>query len=240
MMVGITNWQQQVPVPHSFTGSNAWSVPLQPTFETTPKSAVAIAANGIPIFNPLNNRGEDAKIIGELDNWGGHCGKADDYHYHVAPLHLSSTAYPHFPIAIALDGFAIYGSTEPDGTSVQPLDENNGHIYKNSYHYHGINSYPYIMGSMRGKVATDPSTTAPENQITPQPSFSPVREAQSPLNGASIADFSALSTRSYKLTYQLSGNNGYVEYSWDETEKNFTYKLTSPSGAVTNNTYTRK
>ena len=45
------------------------------------KGAVAIAPNGVPIFNPLNNTGEDAYAIGELDQWGGHCGKADDYHY---------------------------------------------------------------------------------------------------------------------------------------------------------------
>ena len=32
------------------------------------KGAIAIAANGIPIFNPLNNRGEDTEAFGELDN----------------------------------------------------------------------------------------------------------------------------------------------------------------------------
>jgi len=31
MMVGITNWQQQVPVPQNYTGSNAWRIPLVPT-----------------------------------------------------------------------------------------------------------------------------------------------------------------------------------------------------------------
>jgi len=79
MMVGITSWQQQVPIPQPYNGSNSWSIPLQPEFATTPLSlksnlmmgAVAIAANGIPIFNALNNRGDDAFIFGELDNWGG-------------------------------------------------------------------------------------------------------------------------------------------------------------------------
>ncbi len=96
MMVGITSWQQQVPVPQSYTGSNSWSIPLQPEFSASPlsksshllKGAMAVGVNGIPIFNPLNNRGEDAKAFGELDDWGGHCGKADDYHYHIPPTHL--------------------------------------------------------------------------------------------------------------------------------------------------------
>ncbi|WP_351125483.1 YHYH protein, partial [Shewanella sp. T24-MNA-CIBAN-0130] len=81
-----------------YTDDNSWVIPLQPELADEPlmaqdnfmKGAIAIAANGIPIFNPLNNRGEDAKAVGELDNWGGHSGRADDYHYHLAPTHLQS------------------------------------------------------------------------------------------------------------------------------------------------------
>ena len=88
MMVGITSWQQQVPLPQRYTGDNAWRIPLSPVASANPVSikgrflrgAIALAANGIPIFNPQNNRGEVAAEIGELDKWGGHCGRADDYH----------------------------------------------------------------------------------------------------------------------------------------------------------------
>ena len=45
--------------------------------------AIALAVNGMPIFNALNNRGDDAYLAGELDDWGGHAGRADDYHYHM-------------------------------------------------------------------------------------------------------------------------------------------------------------
>jgi hypothetical protein len=91
MMVGITNWQQQVPIPQFYTGTNSWSIPLQPVYASVPlstksnfmKGAVALAVNGIPIFNALNNRSEDSYLIGELDNWGGNCGKGDDYHYNA-------------------------------------------------------------------------------------------------------------------------------------------------------------
>ena len=30
MMIGITNWQQQVPLPQPYAGNNAWRIPLRP------------------------------------------------------------------------------------------------------------------------------------------------------------------------------------------------------------------
>jgi len=115
MMVGITAWQQQVPLPQNYTGHNAWQIPLHPVPAKNPQStkdkflrgAIALAVNGIPIFNPLNNRGDDAFLFGELDEFGGHCGRADDYHYHLAPVHLQKTVGPGLPIAYALDGYPI-------------------------------------------------------------------------------------------------------------------------------------
>jgi hypothetical protein len=91
------------------------------------RGAIALAVNGIPIFNPLNNRGEDAFASGELDDFGGHCGRADDYHYHVAPVHLEKVVGKGNPIAYALDGFPISGYTEPDGAPVKGLDWMGGH-----------------------------------------------------------------------------------------------------------------
>lgn len=96
MMIGITSWQQQVPLPQKYTGTNAWQIPLHPVPAREPQTAksrflrdaIALAVNGVPIFNPLNNRGDDACLFGELDEFGGHCGRADDYHYHLAPVHL--------------------------------------------------------------------------------------------------------------------------------------------------------
>lgn len=246
MMIGITNWQQQVPISQAYSGSNSWSIPLQPAYATTPlstksnfmKGAVAIAVNGIPIFNALNNRGEDALKIGELDNWGGHCGKGDDYHYHAAPLHLS-TLNGLKPIAFALDGFSVYGAKEPDGSSMSSLDSCHGHITTGSvYHYHGTTDYPYVIGAMKGKVTLDPSTTAPENQIIPQAFTKPVRPATTPLNGASITDFVAVGTNGYLLTYKIGTKNGYVKYSWDANNK-YTFILTDIDGVAVTNSYQR-
>ena len=247
MMVGITSWQQQVPIAQPYTGTNHWSIPLAPVYAATPvstktnfmKGAVALAVNGVPIFNALNNRGEDSFLIGELDKWGGHCGKGDDYHYHAAPLHLSSTSGLK-PIAFALDGFAVYGAKEPDGSTMKTLDECHGHLGSNNvYHYHGTNDYPYVVGSMKGKVTLDPSTPAPENQIIPQAFTNPLRPALTPLNGASITTFSAPSSNSYLLTYKIGAKTGSVQYSWTNTNL-YTFVFTDVDGKQTNATYQRK
>lgn len=246
MMIGITNWQQQVPIAQPYNGTNSWSIPLQPDYATIPlstktnllKGAVAVAVNGIPIFNALNNRGEDAYKIGELDNWGGHCGRADDYHYHAAPLHLSATNGLK-PIAFALDGFAVFGSKEPDGTTMNVLDTCHGHVYSGGvYHYHGTTDYPYVVGAMRGKVTVDPATNAPENQVIPQAFTKSVRPATSPLSGAAITDFVAQGTNGYLLTYKRGTKNGYIKYSWDASNK-YTFILTDTAGVVVTNVYQR-
>jgi len=244
MMVGISSWQQQVPIPQDYSGTNHWSIPLQPVYATTPmstrtnfmKGAVAIAVNGIPIFNALNNRGEDSYLIGELDQWGGHCGKGDDYHYHAAPLSLSTTSGLK-PIAFALDGFAVYGAKEPDGTTMQTLDTCHGHIYNNGvYHYHGTTNYPYVVGAMKGKVVTDPTTPAPENQILPQAFAHPIRPALTPLRNAVITGFTAPTSSSYNLTYQLGNRFGHVNYNWT-TNGAYHFEFIDTAGVTTTANY---
>ncbi len=246
MMIGITNWQQQVPITQPYNGTNSWSIPLQPVYAAIPlstktnlmKGAVAVAVNGIPIFNALNNRGEDSYKIGELDNWGGHCGKGDDYHYHAAPLHLS-TLNGLKPIAFAVDGFPVYGSKEPDGSIMNALDTCHGHVGTNGvYHYHGTTEYPYVVGAMKGKVTLDPATTAPENQVIPQAFTKPVRPATNPINGAFITDFVAVGTNGYNLTYKIGSKSGYVKYSWDANNK-YTFILIDTAGVSVTNSYQR-
>lgn len=241
MMKGITNWQQQVPLPMDYSGTNAWSLPRHPQISDAPisarkslyRGAIALAVNGVPIFNALNNRGEDAFLIGELDEWGGHCGRADDYHYHIAPLHLTSVVGAAKPIAYALDGFPIYGATEPDGSTVLALDEFNGHLGEDgSYHYHGTTTYPYINGGLRGKIGS-----IDNDQIEPQPRTTPIRPAGEPLRGATITDFVSTGATSFELTYALNGQTGSIEYSFDSSSISF--EFTSIDGSVTQEKYSR-
>lgn len=239
MMVGIESWQQQVPIAQNYTGTNAWQFPMTPELSDEPVSArtglfrgaIAIAVNGIPIFNALNNRGDDAFLVGELDEFGGHCGRADDYHYHVAPLHLQDVVGPANPIAYALDGFAIYGSVEPDGSPLEELDEYNGHIGADGvYHYHGTTTYPYINGGLVGVVRVS-------DQVEPQPTTTAFRPAGDPLPGATITGFDDHGDGSYRLEYTLDGAVGSVDYTVTDTTVSFVF--TSPTGDVTTETYTR-
>ncbi|MCF7787690.1 MAG: YHYH protein [Prosthecobacter sp.] len=216
MMVGITAWQQQVPLPQNYTGDNAWRIPLNPVPAKTPavveghflRGAIALGVNGIPIFNPQNNRGEVSYEIGELDQWGGHCGRADDYHYHIAPLHLQSVVGKGMPIAYALDGYPIYGLTEPDGSPVGKLDECHGHEdAKVGYHYHASTKRPYLQSAFHGEVVEA------EGQVDPQPRAQGVRPDTAPLRGAEITGFESSGSNSYKLSYQVGGETRSISYS---------------------------
>ncbi len=185
MMVGIRAWQQQVPLPQPFVGQNAWRLPLNRQPADKPisvlseplRGAIALAVNGVPIFCALNNRAEDTYLAGELDNWGGHCGRGDDYHYHIAPVHLESQVGVGNPIAFALDGYPILGLTEADGSAPADLNPFNGHTHDGHFHYHASKTFPYINGGLHGVV------TMRGDQIE-QPRDSPVRPGQPPLPGA--------------------------------------------------------
>jgi hypothetical protein len=231
MMVGISNhgWQQQVPIPQCYIGNNAWPIPLNPVLSANPipvdsihftRGAIAIAVNGVPIFNYHTNTGVDSYLDGQLDNYGGHCGRADDYHYHIAPLHLYNYTTVNLPIAYGLDGFPVFGATEPDGSAMLPLDANHGHMGSNGvYHYHGTNTAPYMIGRMAGQVTEDAS-----HQLVPQPAASPVRPALTPLNGALITSCTPnANNNGYNLTYSLNTLIDSVVYSWT-TNGIYTFK----------------
>lgn len=246
LMSGIKSWQQQVPIPQTYAGASAWRIPLKPVPAKEPMSAkthfmrgaIALAANGVPIFNALNNRGDDAKAFGELDDFGGHCGKADDYHYHDAPVFLEMQLGQSKPIAVALDGYALYGYNEPDGTAVGKLDDFGGHETKAlGYHYHAQKKYPYINGGFHGEVQEV------DGQVDPQPSASHVRTAgsaytQSPLRGAVIKDFTVSPDgKKYELNYTLNGRALSVKYAYND-DKIWTFLYSKPEGGTVSETYT--
>lgn len=242
MMKGIKAWQQQVPIPQPYVSENAWSIPLSPVISATPISAktalftgaIALAVNGIPIFNALNNRGVDSFSIGELDDWGGHCGRSDDYHYHAAPLHLQQKVGTAQPIGYALDGFPLYGLNEPDGAAVTGLDEFNGHFdANNKYHYHSTKTYPYINGGLRGEV------TVSGDQVVPQPRANSPRPATSPLNGAAITNLQSTGTNAWSLEYTINNQIYKVNYSFDYAGA-FVYEFVDPSGNKRTENYTRR
>lgn len=247
MMIGITGWQQQVPIPQCYTtanNNNAWSIPLNPVVASTTipvdtihftRGAIALAVNGIPIFNYHTNTGVDSYLDGQLDNYGGHCGRADDYHYHIAPLVLYNQIAGNKPVAFALDGFAIYGAQEPDGTPMTTLDINHGHYGTNGvYHYHGTppsQGAPYMIGNMVGVVNEDAT-----HQIIPQPTAKSPRPALTPLTGAVITHCLPNSNNNgYNLTYTRAGQAYAVNYYWADTtngRSKYIFDFVSPTGTT--------
>jgi phosphatidylethanolamine-binding protein (PEBP) family uncharacterized protein len=241
MMVGITAWQQQVPLPQKYFDDNAWSIPLKPVPAKEPamikgrflRGAIALAVNGVPIFNPQNNRGEISYEIGELDQWGGHCGRADDYHYHITPLHLQQQAGKGMPVAYSLDGYAIYGLTEPDGSPVGKLDECHGHESSSGYHYHASMKYPYVIGGFHGEVAEV------GEQVDPQPRAQAVREALQQLRGAEITGFESLGKDSYKLSYAVNDDKRSISYSI-KADGTYPFEFDNGSEGKTREVYTAR
>lgn len=214
MMEGITAWQRQIPVPTHYFGTNAWALPLRPVPAAVPQAittnrflqgAIALAANGIPIFNPANNRGEISALVGELDQWGGHCGRADDYHYHAAPLHLTNVVGVELPIAFAMDGYPIFGLVEPDGTEPTGLDTFRGHVGNlGYYHYHASLAPPYVNGGFHGEVVTLVSTNGQGEVVSQagvQPRVNPVRPSGTALAGAAIRVFTNPAPDRFELHY---------------------------------------
>lgn len=241
MMTGITAWQQQVPLPQKYTGNNAWQFPLFPVPAKQPMSAktgffrgaIAIAANGVPIFNPIKNDGRtDTLIAGELDKWGGHSGRGDDYHYHIAPLVLQEKLGKELPVAYALDGYPIFGYSEPDGSIPKDLDSFNGHTSsKLGYHYHATKSYPYLNGGFHGEV------TEQGGQVDPQPRASSPREATSPLRGAKITGFKTSDVgKRYSLSYTVDGRTSRIDYEIN-ADGSVKFDFVDPNGTVRTENY---
>jgi hypothetical protein len=240
MMVGITAWQQQVPIPQPYFGNNAWRIPLEPVVAKKPLSAkshffrgaIALAANGIPIFNPIKNDGKtDTLVAGELDEFGGHCGRADDYHYHIAPTHLQDIVGKGKPVAYALDGYAIYGFTEPDGSKVEGLDQFNGHTTPElGYHYHATKTYPYLNGGFHGEVVER------DGQVDPQPRAAGVREALPPLRGAKITGFESKDNKSFSIKVEVGNETRYVNYVINENGS-VKFDFVDDKGKVRTETY---
>jgi YHYH protein len=171
MMNGITATNLQVPVAQNFFGTKAWKIPLSPAIAATTTSAtdgpIGVAINGVPIFNPCKQGGcqnGDTKVLGELDTCNGHAGRADDYHYHAAPTCLmagqAASYWDTHPVGWALDGFAIFGYNNADGTVATRDGVCGGNTSAVSngpsgYSYHVTNTSPYVLSCFRGTPSSD-------------------------------------------------------------------------------------
>ncbi len=223
MMRGIRATNQQVPVPQNFTGANAWRIPLQPVVSATKTSAldgpIGIAVNGVPIFNPCKQGGcsgpggGDTKVLGELDDCNGHAGRADDYHYHAAPVCLMSeqgTAYwDSHPIGWALDGFAIFGYRNPDGTVATRDAGCGGNTVPHAnapttYAYHVTDVSPYVLSCFHGVPSPDLAGQASK--------FAPLRPPGTPMPSSNMTLETSAASLAIGGTSTMRWDNGGRSY----------------------------
>ncbi len=174
----------------------------------------------------------DTYIAGELDEFGGHCGRADDHQYHVAPLHLVDVVGASNPIGYALDGYALYRIAETDGSTVVGLDQYNGHSYKNGPYHYSSKAYPYVNGGLRGVVQVQ------NDAVTPQPLTTPVRPGgRSPARGQNHWVHLAWAER-YSLEYTLGDRSYFINYSANETSYSFDF-VDPKANSTTTRTYNK-
>lgn len=136
LMVGITATNQQYPTAHDYR----YTFPRTPGVATAPTvpgdGAIGVAVNGVPLFSPWTQAAlrQHTLEAGELDVCGGHAGRGDDYHYHVAPTCLINQLGPQkvekerSPIGIANDGYPILalGWFDPSNSIEGRLDRCQG------------------------------------------------------------------------------------------------------------------
>ena len=135
-MVGITATNQQYPRPHDYS----FTFPRTPAAAAAPtvpgSGAIGVAVNGVPLFSPWTQGAilQHTLDMGELDTCGGHAGRGDDYHYHIAPkclidsLGASKVETQKLPIGIANDGNPIraLGWFQPSASVESQLDKCRG------------------------------------------------------------------------------------------------------------------
>jgi phosphatidylethanolamine-binding protein (PEBP) family uncharacterized protein len=226
MMNGITATNLQVPLAQAFTGSNAWKIPLTPALASATTAVadgpVGIAINGVPIFNPCKQGGcqnGDTKVLGELDVCNGHAGRADDYHYHAAPVCLMADQTAHYwdthPIGWALDGFAIFGYYNADGTTATRDTSCGGNTLTvpnapAGYSYHVTDASPYVMSCLRGTPSPDLAGQGAKYSPLRQPPVTPFPVSNMTLTTDATDGYQVLQfTSAIAFTTTETGSDSY-------------------------------
>ncbi|MEL6525922.1 MAG: YHYH protein, partial [Chloroflexota bacterium] len=141
-------------------------IPTEPIMADTPTNLgtvaqVGIGIDGVPIFADAPSV-LDTGNLPALDVCGGHVDPGGWYHWHATAGDIESS-FDHEGLegvdclyeqstsalfAYAFDGYLIYGSTEPDGSLPEDLDECGGHLgptpdsEEDVYHYHAGLEFP--------------------------------------------------------------------------------------------------
>ncbi|WDE05657.1 YHYH protein [Thalassomonas viridans] len=254
LMNGITGTNEQIPVPVVNYAAPVKLTPQLASSLTTIDAAVGVAVNGVPIYD-YSAQGEldvynydanaDTLVLGQLDNCGGHAGRGDDYHYHVAP-NCMIDAMPNKAddtvIGWGYDGYPLYGNNNPDGSAIEAgtLDVCNGQADESfGYRYHTSVTPPYIIQCLVGEVDTgilprvsplSGDTTGARAHLTP------------PQDGVENLSHVIGEDGSRTMRYDYRGENYYVSYRPSAGTANcydFEQKTVSNGGLIETGTYCR-
>jgi len=232
-MNGITATNLQVPTAQDFQGANGWKIPLAATVASSATAVasgpIGVAINGVPIFNPCDQTGDctensgNTVTEGQLDSCNGHAGRADDYHYHAAPTCLmaeQATSYWNtHPIAWLLDGFAVFGYENADG-STPTRDSCGGSTlsgteiptgYPYAYAYHVTNAFPYITDNcVSGVPSPDLAGQGAKYFVLRQPPVTPFDDTSMTLTTDSTDGYQVLQFSSaLAFTTTETGSDSY-------------------------------
>ena len=156
IMEGIIATNQQFPRPHEYEYkiTRTPKKAEQPTLTDT--GAIGVAVNGVPIFdpytqgpiNPETGKRPNTLYQGELDACGGHAGRGDDYHYHIAPICLIEELGEIYveklkrPIGYAMDGYPIHalGWFDKANDVENELDDCRGMIDEKGNYFYNVMS----------------------------------------------------------------------------------------------------
>lgn len=156
-------------------------LPVDPVMADTPTQLgtvgkVGVALDGVPIFSDAPS----IQMTGHmpaLDTCGGHVDPGGWYHWHATSTDMATVfatedvdadcamdQNPGAQFGYAFDGFALYGSREPDGSEPVGLDQCNGHVAPAAdgaavYHYHARETFPNLPPCLVGVQAQDNFTT---------------------------------------------------------------------------------
>lgn len=228
LMTGITGTNEQVPVPAEYGAP----VILSPTLSGTPltrDAALGVAVNGVPIYD-YTGGGEmsqsdlthhqarhDTLQTGQLDVCGGHAGRGDDYHYHVAPtcmIDQMANAGDDAILGWAFDGFPIYGMNNPDGSAIAAgdLDVCNGQPDATfGYRYHASVEAPYILQCLMGQVA-DFDRLPRVSPLSAADGARGLEAGRPPRGGVNDLTFTQSDDGSRSMDYTYEGANYYIRY----------------------------
>ena len=155
LMIGIKASNQQFPSKHDYLFEISTKPKYLDKVTMTEAGALGVAVNGVPLFDPSTQgpKGSSGKAshtldVGELDNCGGHAGRGDDYHYHIAPkclieeLGVQKIEEEKKPIGFAMDGFPILalGWFEKKNDIESKLDKCRGMKDKKGNYFYNVMS----------------------------------------------------------------------------------------------------